>query len=96
MENHQVLRRPHMLTEKANYFKERENKVVFQVDLGANKVEIRRAVEKLFNVKVLDVRTQIVRGKQKRVGRWSGQKSNWKKAVVTLREGDTIEFFEGV
>jgi large subunit ribosomal protein L23 len=96
METHQILKRPHMLTEKANYFKENENKVVFQVEMSANKVQIRQAIEKLFNVKVLDVRTQVVRGKEKRVGRWIGKKSNWKKAVVTLREGDTIEFFEGV
>jgi large subunit ribosomal protein L23 len=96
MEAHQILRRPHMLTEKANYFKEHDNKVVFQVEPSANKVQIRQAIERLFSVKVLDIRTQVVRGKKKRVGRWQGQKSNWKKAIVTLRQGDKIEFFEGV
>ena len=64
--------------------------------MDANKIEIRHAVEKLFNVNVVDVHTQIVRGKEKRVGRFVGKRSNWKKAIVTLAAGQNIEFFEGV
>jgi large subunit ribosomal protein L23 len=62
----------------------------------ANKIEIKYAVEKLWNVNVLKVRTAIVRGKQKRVGRYMGRRSNWKRALVTLAPGQKIEFFEGV
>ena len=61
----------------------------------ANKIQMKQAVEKLFNVHVIAVRTAIVRGKNKRVGRSSGRRPNWKKAIVTLKEGDTIDFFEG-
>ncbi|HPN89098.1 MAG TPA: 50S ribosomal protein L23, partial [Candidatus Omnitrophota bacterium] len=68
----------------------------FQVDPRATKPEIRVAVEKLFSVGVVDVNTMIVRGKEGRVGRRAGKRPNWKKAIVTLREGDKIEFFEGV
>src|SRR5262245_33334423 len=71
-------------------------KVLFEVASDANKIEIRNAVEALFSVKVVDVHTAIVRGKEKRVGRYAGMRSNWKKATVTLRAGDKIEFFEGV
>ncbi|HEY4240681.1 MAG TPA: 50S ribosomal protein L23 [Kofleriaceae bacterium] len=70
--------------------------VVFEVDRDSNKIEIRRAVETLFRVVVTDVRTLIVRGKEKRVGRFSGRRPSWKKAFVTLKPGDNIEFFEGV
>ncbi len=71
-------------------------KVVFEVARDANKVEIRAAVQSLFKVTVADVRTLVVRGKEKRVGRFSGQRPSWKKAFVTLKPGDNIEFFEGV
>ena len=71
-------------------------KVVFEVARDANKIEIRQAVEKLFKVTVTDVRTLVVRGKVKRVGRFTGQRPRWKKAFVTLKPGDNIEFFEGV
>ena len=70
--------------------------LLFEVAKDANKVEIRHAVEKLWNVNVLSVRTAIVRGKEKRVGRFVGKSSNWKKAVVTIAPGQNIEFFEGV
>jgi len=70
--------------------------VVFEVARDANKIEIRSAVEKLFKVGVTDVRTLVVRGKEKRVGRFSGRRPSWKKAFVTLKPGDNIEFFEGV
>ncbi|MFH0900333.1 MAG: 50S ribosomal protein L23 [Pseudomonadota bacterium] len=71
-------------------------KVLFEVARAANKIEVAHAVERLFKVKVTSVRTQIVRGKKKRVGRFTGRRPHWKKAIVTLRPGDTIEFFEGV
>jgi large subunit ribosomal protein L23 len=62
----------------------------------ANKIEIAKAIEELFNVKVRQVRTMRYAGKQRRVGKFIGQRASWKKAVVTLRDGDTIEIFEGV
>jgi large subunit ribosomal protein L23 len=71
-------------------------KVVFEVARDANKVEVRQAVETLFKVSVTDVRTLVVRGKLKRVGRFAGRRPSWKKAFVTLKPGDNIEFFEGV
>ena len=69
---------------------------VFEVARDANKIEIRRAVQTLFKVDVTDVRTLIVRGKEKRIGRFGGRRPSWKKAFVTLKPGDNIEFFEGV
>ena len=92
---HRIVRRP-LVTEKSSILREDENQVVFEVDRGANKIEIRRAIETLFNVRVLDVRTMVVRGKLKRVGRNVGRQTNWKKAVVTLAEGESIDLFEGV
>ncbi len=71
-------------------------KIVFEVATDANKIEIRNAVQVLFNVHVTDVHTLVVRGKEKRVGRFTGRRPTTKKAVVTLKPGDTIEFFEGV
>jgi large subunit ribosomal protein L23 len=88
-----IIKRPIALTEKAARLKE-ANKVVFEVALGANKIQIRSAVEALFNVKVIDVNTLVQRGKPKRVGRQDLKRPNWKKAVVTLREGDDIQFFD--
>ena len=87
-----IIKRPVALTEKATRLKE-ANKVIFEVALGANKLEIKSAVESLFNVKVADVNTIVQRGKIKRMGRGFGKRPNWKKAVVTLREGDDISFF---
>ena len=91
---HDVLKRP-VVTEKSTALREEDNQYAFEVALDANKIEIRRAVESSFGVRVTDVRTQIVRGKMKRFRRGFGKKPNWKKAVVTLREGDFIDFFEG-
>ena len=91
---HSILKRP-VVTEKSTALREEENQYAFEVALDANKIEIRRAVESNFGVRVLDVRTQVVRGKMKRFRRGFGKKPNWKKAVVTLREGDVIDFFEG-
>jgi large subunit ribosomal protein L23 len=102
-----IIKRP-LLTEKGTRLRETgggevalekedlRQKVLFVVANDANKIEIRAAVEKLFNVKVLDVHTQLVRGKEKRIGRFVGRKPQWKKAIVTLQKGQTIEFFEGV
>jgi large subunit ribosomal protein L23 len=103
-----IVKRP-LLTEKGTKLKEtggqrpeevtEENlkpQVLFEVALDANKIEIKQAVEALFSVKVVDVHTQIVRGKDKRVGRYEGRKPSWKKAIVTLAQGNKIEFFEGV
>ena len=89
----QIIRRPIILTEKANLLREQNNQVVFEVARTANKVEIREAVQKLFNVKVTDVNTMIFRGKDRRMGRGYAKTQNWKKAVVTLKEGDAIDFF---
>lgn len=70
--------------------------IVFEVAPDANKIEIRNAVQELWKVKVIDVRTMVVRGKTKRVGRSTGWRTGFKKAIVTLQAGDNIEFFEGV
>jgi large subunit ribosomal protein L23 len=90
-----VIRRP-IITEKGNIQKEENNKVTFEVHPDANKQEIRAAVEKIFKVRVLNVRSMNQRGKIKRVGRFMGKRRNWKKAIVTLGPDDQIEFFEGV
>ena len=89
-----ILRRP-LLTEKGQDQRDEEGKYLFEVSAVANKVEIAKAVERLFGVQVKKVNTQWVRGKVKRVGRHKGKGPNWKKAVVTLREGDGIDLFEG-
>jgi len=88
-----IIKRPIALTEKAGRLRE-ENKVVFEVALGANKIQIRQAVEDLFGVKVTDVNTLVQRGKPRRLGRRFMNRKNWKKAIVTLREGDSIQFFD--
>lgn len=84
-----------VITEKSTA-KTAEGKVVFWVDVNANKNDIKSAVEKAFNVKVLDVNTQRVPGKMKRMGKYAGQRPTRKKAYISLREGDKIEIFEGV
>jgi large subunit ribosomal protein L23 len=91
----QIIQRP-LITEKSTIEREFDNVVTFAVHPSANKTEIRRAVEQLFDVKVLEVRTARFKGKPRRVGRFSGYRASWKKARVKLREGDSIEFFEGV
>jgi large subunit ribosomal protein L23 len=93
---HDIILRPLILTEKGETMREEENKFFFEVALKANKDQVKKAVEKLFNVRVADVNTMVVRGKPGRIGRRSTKRPNWKKAIVTLQEGDTIEFFEGV
>jgi large subunit ribosomal protein L23 len=89
-----VLLRP-LMTEKSMQQKDDLNAVAFQVSVDANKVEIRQAVEKVFNVKVADVRTANRQGKWKRMGRFEGRRAAWKKAVVTLQPGHKIELVEG-
>jgi large subunit ribosomal protein L23 len=84
-----------IVTEKGTLVSELGNQVVLKVHPHANKVEIRQAVEQLFGVKVEGVRTSRVLGKSRRVGRHVGRRPTWKKAYVTLAEGNSIEFFEG-
>jgi len=106
----QIIKRP-LLTEKGTRLKDTggrnvedeeldpetlKSQLLFEVASDANKVEIRAAVQKLWNVDVVAVRTSIVRGKEKRMGRFVGKRSNWKKAIVTIAAGQTVEFFEGV
>ncbi len=93
-EPQRIIRRP-LVTEKSTLQKEEGRQYVFEVDRNANKIEIRSAVERLFKVKVNHVRTMNVLGKIKRLGRRYGKRPDWKKAIVTLREGDRIDFFEG-
>jgi len=83
-----------VITEKTARQRELKNEVAFKVARNANKIEIRRAVEELFNVSVRTVRSISVTGKVKRLGRFEGKRAPWKKAIVTLREGETIEFFD--
>jgi len=92
----QIIIRP-VVTEKTADAKESTNTVCFQVARGANKIEIGRAVESLFGVKVVDVRVVNLTGKQRRFGRYTGQRPNWRKAYVRLAAGEkTIEFFDQV
>ncbi len=95
MEHHQIIRRP-LITEKGIRNNEEHNTVVFQVDRRANKLQIKQALEALFQVKVVHVNTLNMQGKKKRVRTREGRRPDWKKAYVTLREGDSITFFEGV
>ena len=104
-----IIKRP-LLTEKGTFLKDTGGRadediedpeqvspqLLLEVARNANKIEIKYAVEKLWNVNVLKVRTAVVHGKQKRVGRFIGRRSNWKRALVTLAPGQKIEFFEGV
>ena len=91
---YQIIRSP-VVTEKSTNLKADKNQIVFKVDRRANKIEIKRAIEKLFRVKVTNVCTMRVEGKKKRVGKNVGKRPDWKKAIVSLKEGDTIDFFEG-
>ena len=84
-----------LITEKSTILEEKENKYAFLVDSRANKDEIKRAVEEIFKVKVIRINTSYLRGKIKRVGRHSGKTRDMKKAILTLKEGEKIEIFEG-
>ncbi len=94
MNQYEIVKRP-LITEKGSIQKEVNNQLSFEVDRKANRVEIRQAVEKIFNVRVVKVRTMQMKGKVKRVGRTLGKRRDWKKAIVTLAGGENIEFFEG-
>jgi len=89
---YEIIRKP-LITEKANLLKDAAQVVAFEVARSANKIEIKQAVEKAFNVKVKSVNTIQQRGKVKRLGLNLGQRSNWKKAYVTLQEGHNIDFY---
>lgn len=96
MNSHDVIRRP-VITEKATLMKEDAATLCFEIDRRATAVDVRRAVEEIFKVKVENVRVMNVRGKPKRLGRHAGYKSAWKKAYVRLAAGETmVEYFEGV
>ncbi|MDQ3031771.1 MAG: 50S ribosomal protein L23 [Myxococcota bacterium] len=95
MQPEHVIKRPLILTEKGNALREKENKYLFEVARGANKIEIKDAVETLFNVKVREVHTMIVRGRIRRMGRGHAKTQNWKKAIVQVAEGETIDLGEG-
>ena len=85
-----------LITEKGTALRELRNQYHFEVERDANKIEIKRAVESIFNVKVKTVQTMQIRGKIKRQGRFAGKRSDWKKAVVTLQPDQKIELFEQI
>lgn len=85
-----------LITEKSTLQKEENNQIAFAVERWANKIEIGQAVEQVFNVKVVSVRTMNMQGKRKRMGKTFGKRADWKKAMVTLAPGQHIDFFEGV
>ncbi len=96
MNTHDVIRRP-VITEKATILKESDNTLCFEVHPRATAIDVRRAVESIFKVKVSDVRMMKVKGKPKRMGRFEGYRAAWKKAYVRLASGQrSIEYFEGV
>lgn len=90
---HDVLVQP-LLTEKITAMRESANKVGFLVNRDANRIEVKRAVEAALNVKVAKVNILNIMGKTKRLGRFSGKRSDWKKAIVTLKEGEKLELYE--
>lgn len=90
-----IIKRPLILTEKGNGLREDHNQYLFEVARNANKTEIRGAIEKLWKVSVLKVHTLNVRGRMRRMGRGHSKTQNWKKAIVSLKAGDSIDFFEG-
>ncbi|MCK4910822.1 MAG: 50S ribosomal protein L23 [Thermodesulfovibrionales bacterium] len=92
---YQIIKRP-LFTEKGAAIKEADNKLLFEVFPGANKAEIKRAVEEIFKVKVDKVATLNVRGKIKAMGRFKGKRADWKKAIVTLKQGENLDLIEGV
>ena len=94
MKPYEIIKRP-LITEKTNIQKEIANQLTFEVDRRANRIEIRRAIETAFKVRVANIQTMHVRGKIKRRGRFVGKRRDWKKAIVTLMPGERIEFFEG-
>jgi large subunit ribosomal protein L23 len=94
MEMKDILVRP-IVTEKSTTYLGNDQTYAFEVGLAANKVQVKRAIEQFYDVSVTDVRTIVVRGKMKRFGRHHAKRSNWKKAYVTLADGDSINLYEG-
>jgi large subunit ribosomal protein L23 len=94
MQPEYIIRRPIILTEKSTRLREKQNQVIFEVRREANKIQIKSAIEALFKVGVVEVNTMVMRGKDKRMGRGYAKLRNWKKAIVTLNEGDAIQFFD--
>jgi large subunit ribosomal protein L23 len=95
MIRYDIIKRP-LITEKTSMQKEVSNQLSFEVERKSNRVEIKRSIEKIFNVKVIGLQTMQVKGKKKRRGRIIGRRRDWKKAIVTLGPGERIDFFEGV
>ena len=94
MQPEHIIRRPIILTEKSSLLRDQSNKVIFEVHPDANKIQIKGAIESLFKVGVVDVNTLVMRGKERRMGRGYARLRNWKKAIVTLKPGDEIQFFD--
>ena len=94
MQPEHIIRRPIILTEKSSRLRDQGNKVIFEVHPDANKIQIKNAIQTLFKVGVVDVNTLVMRGKERRMGRGYARLRNWKKAVVTLKPGDEIQFFD--
>ena len=94
MISHEIIIRP-LITEKTSIQKEMNNQLSFEVDRRANRIEIKQAVESIFNVRVAAVKTMQITGKIKRRGRITGKRRDWKKAIVKLMPGERIDFFEG-
>ena len=95
MIQYDIIKRP-LITEKTSIQKESFNQLTFEVERWANRIEIKRAIEQIFNVKVSSVKTLQVKGKIKQRGRIVGKRKDWKKAIVTLMPGERIDFFDGV
>ncbi|KPK99909.1 MAG: 50S ribosomal protein L23 [candidate division Zixibacteria bacterium SM23_73_3] len=94
-DSRKIIKMP-LVSEKSTNLRADQNKYVFRVDKKANKMDIKKAVEELFKVKVEDVTTMMMYGKPKRLGRFEGRRPDWKKAIVKLKKGETIELFEAV
>ena len=93
MDSYKIIKGP-IITEKATALKEQENKYVFMVDKKASKDQIRNAVEELFKVNVEDIKTMVIAGKLRRLGRYQGYKPDWKKAIIKLQQGQEIKIVE--
>jgi len=96
MRTEQVIKRPLIFTEKGSQLRDRENKYFFEVDLHSSKTDIKQAIEEVFKVTVTNVATMVMRGKTRRMGRGHAKRHNWKKAIVAVKQGETIDPLEGV
>jgi large subunit ribosomal protein L23 len=96
MKDSRTIVRRALITEKGTALREARNQYLFEVDRDANKIDIKRAIEDIFKVKVASVRTQLIHGKVRRMGRFAGKRPDWKKAVVTLMPEQTIDLFEQI